>query len=45
MTGAQSAESTRTLSKIDKTRFCVAFFVFSFAWMLALQIVAAVLLP
>ena len=33
------------LSKTGKTRFCLAFFVFSFCWMLALQIIAAVLLP
>ena len=45
MTDARPAEHANELSKIDKTRFCVAFFVFSFAWMLALQIVAAVLLP
>lgn len=45
MSNPQSTEGNRPLSKIDKTRFCVAFFVFSFAWMLALQIVAAVLLP
>lgn len=37
--------ASNPLSKIDKTRFCVAFFVFSFCWMLALQVVAAVLLP
>ena len=45
MTDARPAEHANELSKIDKARFCVAFFVFSFAWMLALQIVAAVLLP
>lgn len=45
MTDVRPAEHANELSKIDKTRFCVAFFVFSFAWMLALQIVAAVLLP
>ena len=45
MTDARPAEHANELSKINKTRFCVAFFVFSFAWMLALQIVAAVLLP
>lgn len=45
MTDARPAEHANELSKNDKTRFCVAFFVFSFAWMLALQIVAAVLLP
>ena len=45
MTDARPTEHANALSKIDKTRFCVAFFVFSFAWMLALQIVAAVLLP
>lgn len=45
MTDARPAEHANEPSKIDKTRFCVAFFVFSFAWMLALQIVAAVLLP
>ena len=44
MTDARPAEHANELSKINKTRFCVAFFVFSFAWMLALQIVAAVLL-
>lgn len=36
MTDARPAEHANELSKIDKTRFCVAFFVFSFAWMLAL---------
>lgn len=45
MSAPQSTENGRTLSKINKTRFCIAFFIFSFAWMLALQIVAAVLLP
>ncbi|MFY1725697.1 MFS transporter [Bifidobacterium adolescentis] len=45
MSTPQSTENGRTLSKINKTRFCIAFFIFSFAWMLALQIVAAVLLP
>lgn len=34
MTDARPAEHANELSKIDKTRFCVAFFVFSFAWML-----------
>lgn len=41
----QAKPASTVFSKIDKTRFCVAFFVFSFCWMLALQIVAAVLLP
>ena len=41
MTDVRPAEHANELSKIDKTRFCVAFFVFSFAWMLALQISAA----
>ena len=42
---AQAVPAGGKLSKTDKTRFCVAFFVFSFCWMLALQVVAAVLLP
>lgn len=41
----QAKPASTVLSKIDKTRFCAAFFIFSFCWMLALQIVAAVLLP
>ncbi|MBT1175042.1 MFS transporter [Bifidobacterium sp. LC6] len=41
----QPAQASGPLSKMDKTRFCVAFFIFSFCWMLALQVVAAVLLP
>ncbi|MBT1170068.1 MFS transporter [Bifidobacterium sp. SO4] len=41
----QPAQASGSLSKMDKTRFCIAFFIFSFCWMLALQVVAAVLLP
>lgn len=33
---AQAVPAGGKLSKTDKTRFCVAFFVFSFCWMLAL---------
>ncbi|MBT1166592.1 MFS transporter [Bifidobacterium simiarum] len=45
MSQAQPAAPATALSKIHKMRFCIAFFIFSFCWMLALQVVAAVLLP
>ena len=41
----QTSSGAGVLSKAHKMRFCIAFFVFSFCWMLALQVVAAVLLP
>jgi MFS family permease len=45
MSQTQSNVSEQSLLKSQKIRFGASFFVFSLCWMLALQVVAAVLLP